>query len=71
MNPRAMVLIFEERLTHSVWVDYGGRMEEETGGEIPETEEQLIETLKQGVRDGEWVGWRLIRVEREVLGNAD
>ena len=68
---RAMVLVFEPRLTHSVWQDYGGMCDEETGDEIPRTDAEMVEDLKQGVRDGKYVGWRLHRVEREVLGNVD
>ncbi len=68
---RAMVLVFEERLTHSVWQDYGGIANEETGEEIICSKDEMIEDLKQGVRDGRYVGWRLHRVEREVLGNVD
>lgn len=68
---RAMVLVFAPGLTHSVWQDYGGAIDDETGEEIPRTEAEMIEDLKQGVREGRYVGWRLHRVEREVLGNVD
>ena len=68
---RAMVLVFEPRLTHSVWQDYGGMCDEETGDEIIRSDDEMVEDLKQGVRDGRYVGWRLHRVEREVVGNVD
>ena len=35
------------------------------------SETELIEQLKQGVRDGDWVGWRLVRIEQGVIGNVD
>jgi len=68
---RAMVLVYEERLTHSVWQDYGGMIDEETGEEIPRSEFETVEDLKAGVREGRWVGWRLHRIERQVMGNVD
>lgn len=68
---RAMVLIYEERLTHSVWQDYGGMIDDETGEEIPRSESEMFEDLKAGVREGRWVGWRLHRIEREAMGNVD
>lgn len=67
----AQVLVYEPRLTHSVWVDYGGATDEETGKEIPRTEEEMLADLREGVRAGKWVGWRLLSVEREVLGNDE
>ena len=68
---RAMVLVYEQRMTCSVWQDYGGIADEETGDEILRTDDQMIEDLKEGVREGRWVAWRLIRIEREVMGNVD
>ena len=58
--PQAMVLVFDPRLTHSVWQDYVGRHRTVAG---------LERALRAGVRRGEWVAWRLIRVEREIWGN--
>ena len=68
---QAEVFVYEPRLTCSVWQDYGGVRDEETGEDVPRTESEMIEDLKQGVRDGEWVGWRLHRIEREVIGIVD
>ena len=68
---QAMVLVYEERLTHSVWQDYGGMMDDETGEDIPRSEAEMVDDLKAGVREGHWVGWRLHRIEREVMGNVD
>lgn len=63
----AMTLQFRPELTHSVWVDT--HLSDEDDCRLPKAE--LIERLKQGVRDGEWVGWRLMRIEQEVMGNVD
>lgn len=60
-KPSAMVLEYQPELTHSVWIDYIS--------EDADTKQQLIDELKEGVKDGRWVGWRLILVEREVMGN--
>lgn len=68
---RAMVLVYEPRLTCSVWQDYGGIADEDTGDEILRSNDEMISDLKDGVREGRWVAWRLIRIEREVMGNAD
>lgn len=68
---RAMVLVYEPRLTCSVWQDYGGIADEETGEEILRSNDEMISDLKDGVREGRWVAWRLIRIEREVIGNVD
>lgn len=62
----AMTLQYQPELTHSVWVDTYLSDED---CKLPEAD--LVERLKQGVRDGEWVGWRLVRIEREVMGNVD
>lgn len=64
---RAMVLVFQPELTCSVWQDFFA--EDEDGGSLGR--EELIEELKSGVRDGRWVGWRLIRIEKDVLRNVD
>lgn len=66
---RAMVLVYVPELTHSVWQDYGGMVDEETGKEIIRSQEELVSDLKQGVLRGEWVAWRLVRIEKEVMGN--
>lgn len=63
----AMTLQYQPELTHSVWVDT--YLSDEDDCKLAEAD--LVERLKQGVRDGEWVGWRLVRIEREVMGNVD
>lgn len=62
---RAMVLKYQPELTHSVWIDTF--ISDSDGCDLPRCE--LIERLKQGVRDGEWAAWRLITVDMEVFGN--
>lgn len=58
----AMVLVFEPRLTHSIWQDFESKHRTLAG---------LEKRLKQGVKKGEWVAWRLITIHKEVMGNAD
>ena len=58
---QAMVLVYQPELTHSVWQDFMCRCR---------TQEAFERLLRKGVRDGEWVAWRLIRIEKEVMGNA-
>jgi len=58
--PRAMVLVYQPELTHSVWQDFWHNRR---------SQESLERELRRGVRSGEWVAWRLIRVEKEVMGN--
>ncbi len=58
--PRAMVLVYQPELTHSVWQDWISNHRTLKGME---------QRLKQGVRNGEWVAWRLMRIEKEVMGN--
>ena len=65
-TPHAMTLQRQPELGHSIWVD--NYISDEDGFELPEAE--LIEKLKQGVRDGDWLGWRLVRIEQEVIGNV-
>ena len=64
---RAMTLQYQPALTHSVWVDTF--LSDADDCQFPK--DDLIARLKQGVRDGEWVAWRLIRIEHEVMGNVD
>ncbi len=59
--PRAMVLIYQPELTHSVWQDWISNHRTRKG---------LEQRLKQGVRNGEWVAWRLMHIEKEVMGNV-
>lgn len=58
-NLQAMVLVFEERLGHSVWQDCISQARTVKG---------LISQLRAGVRSGEYVAWRLIRHEYEETG---
>ena len=57
---RAMVLVYQPELTHSVWQDVVSRHRTVKG---------LEKHLRKGVKDGKWWGWRIIRIEKEVLGN--
>ena len=57
---RAMVLVHKPELTQSVWQDCFSQHR---------TRENLERRLRLGVKQGEWVAWRLIRIEKEVIGN--
>ena len=59
--PSVQVLVFEPRLTHSVWVDFVHRCRTLMG---------LLKKLQAGVRSGEYVGYRLIEVKDECIGRA-
>ncbi len=59
--PSAMVLIYMPELGNSVWQDFVCRARTISG---------LERKLKSGVRRGDWIAWRLIRVEKEVMGNC-
>ncbi|MEZ6097260.1 MAG: hypothetical protein R3C03_24055 [Pirellulaceae bacterium] len=63
----AMTLQYQPELTHSVWVDTF--LSDADDCRLPKDE--LIARLKQGVRDGEWVAWRLIWIEQDVMGDVD
>jgi hypothetical protein len=56
---RAMVLVFQPELTHSVWIDYWSKARTMTG---------LIKDLQRGVKDGRFVAYRLIHVYVEITG---
>jgi len=62
---RVMVLVYQPELTHSVWQD--AFFEDARGNKL--SADELIERLESGVSDGQWVGWRLMRIEREVMGS--
>ena len=62
MKLRAMVLQFEPALGNCRWVDFASRHR---------SEQALIKTLRAGVKRGEWSGWRLIYVRKEVIGNEE
>lgn len=57
---RAMVLVYEPRLTHSVWQDFESRRR---------SQQSLEKRLRLGVRQGEWVAWRIIEIRKEVFCN--
>lgn len=64
---QAMTLQYQPELTHSVWVDT--YLSDEDECQLPRDE--LVARLKQGVKDGEWVAWRLVHIVEEVLGNVE
>lgn len=57
--PKAQVLIFKPELTCSVWQDFIHKAR---------TLDGLEKMLRQGVRCGRYVGYRLIRIEAEYIG---
>lgn len=61
-SPAAMVLVYQPELGCSVWQDYLSRARTIAG---------LERQLRRGVRCGYWVAWRLVRIEKEVMGNVD
>ena len=60
--PRAMVMVYMPELRHSVWCDFQCRSR---------TIEGLRKVLKKGIRNGEYVAYRLIYIHEEVMGNID
>ena len=62
MKLRAMVLQFEPALGNCRWVDFASRHKSHLS---------LVKALKAGVKRGEWSGWRLIYVRKEVIGNEE
>lgn len=58
--PQAMVLVYQPLLTHSIWQDFACRAR---------TRDGLIKLLRAGVKRGDWVGWRLITIEAEAMGD--
>lgn len=63
MNPRpipsAQVLVHQPELTHSVWTDFVHRCR---------SLDALRKKLRLAVRKGEYVGYRLLRIEEQYLG---
>ena len=57
--PRAQVLIFQPKLTHSVWVDVIHQKR---------SLKSLEAILRKGVISGKYAGYRIIRVESEHIG---
>lgn len=62
MLPSAQVFVYEPRLSHSIWVDYYSRAR---------TVEGLVRNLRKSVKSGKYLGYRLIHVYVEILGNCD
>lgn len=56
-----MVLEYEPRLTHSRWIDFYG--------EDHWSMEDTVAYLRQAVIDGKYVGWRILTIHKEVIGN--
>ena len=61
MVPRSMVLVYQPELKCSVWIDYYSKAKTVAG---------LERQLRANVKNGNCVAWRLIRIEKEVMGNA-
>lgn len=57
--PKAQVLVYEPRITHSVWTDVMHRNR---------SRKSLEAMLRKGVRSGEYVGYRLLTIEAEYVG---
>ncbi len=57
--PSAQVLIFKPELTHSVWIDVLHRKR---------SRKRLEAMLRNGVRSGEYVGYRLLAIEVQYTG---
>jgi len=61
MVPSSQVLVFDERLGHSHWLDHQSRARTLKG---------LIRELRAGVASGDYVGYRLIHIYWERLGKV-
>lgn len=61
----AQVLVYQEELTHSVWVDFFPSTPDGKRVSRKEAKRQL----REEVRSGRCVGWRLIKISKEVMGN--
>lgn len=57
--PMSQVLVFDERLGHSHWVDHMSRARTLHG---------LVKELRDGVKQGEYVGYRLLHLYWEMRG---
>lgn len=58
-TPYAQVLVFQPELTHSVWLDHWHRCR---------SKESLEKRLRKGVREGRYVGYRLLTIHEEHIG---
>lgn len=56
---RAMVLTYIPELKHSMWCDFQSRHR---------SRDSLEKRLRKGVRDGEWFGWRIMDIQKQVIG---
>jgi hypothetical protein len=54
------VLVFEPQIHRSVWQDYGS--------EEPMSEDEIVESMRAGVESGNYVGWRVLTLHKEVIG---
>ena len=59
---RAQVLVWSDLLQGNHWVDLATNARSEAG---------LMKQLRAGVRAGDWLGWRIVRIEREEMGISD
>lgn len=57
--PSAMVLVYQPKLTHSVWQDVMHNKRTFRG---------LEKMLKDGVKKGEYVGFRFMTIHHEEMG---
>lgn len=61
--PRAMVLVFEPRLGHSIWQDVIHNCRTLNG-----LVKRMKDGVKDGVKDGRYVAFRFITIHREEMG---
>jgi hypothetical protein len=54
--------VWSDLLETNHWVDLAGSGRSEAA---------LVRQLRKGVRTGEWLAWRIIRIEREEMGVFD
>lgn len=57
--PKVQVLMYKPELTYSVWVDYIHHKR---------SIKSLEEDLKKGIKNGDYLGYRLIIVHKELIG---
>ena len=59
---RAQVLVWCQPLQCNRWIDLATKARTEAG---------LVKQLRKGVKAGEWIAWRIVRIEREEMGVFD
>ena len=59
MPRRAQVLVWSDLLQGNHWIDRA------TNGR---SEAKLVKELRAGVKAGEWLAWRIVRIEHEEMG---